>query len=64
MDSDGAVHLRRVATFLFFSGACALVYQIAWFRELRQIFGCMTAASSAVMAVVMGGLGAVGLVLV
>lgn len=65
MDSDRAVHspLRRVASFLFFSGACALVYQIAWFRELRLIFGGSTAASSAVMAVFMGGLGVGGLVL-
>lgn len=55
--------LRRVAAFLFGSGACALIYQVAWFRELRLIFGGSTAASSAVMAVFMGGLGIGGLVL-
>jgi spermidine synthase len=49
--------LPRVATFLFFSGACALVYQVAWFRELRLIFGASTAASAAVLAIFMAGLG-------
>jgi spermidine synthase len=52
----------RVALLVFFSGACALVYQIAWLRELRLIFGASTAASAAVLAVFMGGLGAGGLV--
>ncbi|MFO0735774.1 MAG: fused MFS/spermidine synthase [Labilithrix sp.] len=52
--------LTRVATFLFFSGACALVYQVAWFRELRLVFGGSTSASSAVLAVFMAGLGAGG----
>ena len=47
----------RVATLLFFSGACALVYQTVWFRELRLIFGASTLATAAVMAVFMGGLG-------
>ncbi len=47
----------RIALLLFCSGACALVYQVAWFRELRLVFGASTAASSAVMAVFMGGLG-------
>lgn len=36
---------------------CALVYQVAWFRELRLIFGVSTASSAAVLAVFMGGLG-------
>ncbi|MDB5215737.1 MAG: hypothetical protein JWO86_3664 [Myxococcaceae bacterium] len=49
--------VRGVATLLFFSGACALVYQVAWFRELRLIFGASTASSAAVLAVFMGGLG-------
>ena len=53
----------RVAPLLFFSGACALVYQVAWLRELRLIFGASTAASAAVLAVFMGGLGAGGVVL-
>ena len=49
--------LSRVATMLFFSGMCALVYQVAWFRELRLIFGASTASSAAVLAVFMAGLG-------
>ena len=55
--------LARVCALLFFSGACALTYQIAWFRELRLIFGASTSASAAVLAVFMGGLGVGGLVL-
>lgn len=54
--------VRRVALLLFGSGACALVYQMAWLRELRLVFGASTAASAAVLAVFMGGLGAGGLV--
>jgi spermidine synthase len=52
-----------VAPLLFTSGFCALVYQIAWQRELRLIFGGSTAASAAVIAVFMGGLGLGGRVL-
>lgn len=55
--------LARVCALLFFSGACALTYQVAWFRELRLIFGASTAASAAVLAVFMGGLGIGGLFL-
>ena len=47
----------RVAPLLFASGACALAYQTAWTREFRLIFGASTAASAAVVAVFMGGLG-------
>ena len=46
-----------IAPLLFASGFCALVYQIAWQREFRLIFGASTAASAAVVAVFMGGLG-------
>lgn len=46
-----------VAPLVFASGFCALVYQIAWQREFRLVFGASTAASAAVMAVFMGGLG-------
>src|SRR2546421_6763491 len=49
--------LSRVLALLFGSGACALVYQMAWFRELRLVFGASTAASAAVLAVFMAGLG-------
>src|SRR5260370_24955472 len=47
----------RVAPLLFLSGLCALVYQIAWLREFRLIFGASTAASAAVVAIFIGGLG-------
>jgi spermidine synthase len=50
-------HLGLVAALLFGSGLCALVYQTAWLREFRLIFGASTAASAAVVAVFMGGLG-------
>src|SRR4051812_37700293 len=47
----------KVALLLFVSGMCALVYQMAWLREFRLIFGASTAASAAVLAIFMGGLG-------
>ncbi len=47
----------RLAPLIFVSGFCALVYQTAWQREFRLIFGASTAASAAVVAVFMGGLG-------
>src|SRR2546430_1970050 len=49
-----------VAGLLFASGFCALVYQIGWLREFRLIFGASTAASAAVLAIFMGGLGVGG----
>ncbi len=42
---------------VFFSGCAALVFQIAWMRELRLVFGATTAAAAAVLAVFMAGLG-------
>jgi spermidine synthase len=42
---------------------CALVYEIAWFRDLRLAFGASTAANGAVLAVFIGGLGAGGALL-
>jgi hypothetical protein len=42
---------------------CALVYQTAWLRELRLVFGASTPATAAVLAVFMGGLGYGSLVL-
>ena len=56
-------HTWRVAALLFGSGSCALVYQIGWTREFRLIFGASTAASAAVLAIFIGGLGAGGLLL-
>src|SRR5258707_7160390 len=52
-----------VALLLFVSGACALVYEIAWFREFRLMFGASTAANAAVLAVFIGGVGAGGALL-
>ena len=49
--------ITSVAPLLFVSGACALVYQVAWLREMRLVFGASTAASAAVLAIFMGGLG-------
>lgn len=46
-----------VCTLLFTSGFCALVFQTTWFREFRLVFGASTLASSAVLAIFMGGLG-------
>src|SRR5438067_1908944 len=51
----------RVGALLFGSGCCALVYQISWLREFRLIFGASTAASAAVLAIFIGGLGLGGL---
>src|SRR4051812_5966560 len=53
----------KIAPLVFLSGAAALVYQVAWVRELRLVFGASTSASAAVLAIFMGGLGAGGLLL-
>jgi spermidine synthase len=47
-----------VAALLFGSGLCALVYQTAWQRLFQLVFGASAAASSAVLGVFLGGLGA------
>ena len=49
--------LFRIAPLLFGSGFCALVYQTTWLREFRLIFGASTAATAAVLAIFMGGIG-------
>ncbi len=54
---------RSVSLLLFGSGFCALIYQIAWLREFRLIFGASTAASAAVVAIFIAGLGVGGLLL-
>src|SRR5262249_26871933 len=46
------------AGLVFGSGLCALIYQTTWLREFRLIFGSTTAATAAVLAIFMGGLGA------
>ncbi len=53
----------RVAVLLFGSGACSLIYETVWLRELRLVFGASTMASAAVVACFVGGLGAGGLLL-
>ena len=52
--------VRSVAPLLFGSGFCALIYQVAWQRQLRLVFGASTAASAAVVAIFIAGLGAGG----
>src|SRR3954447_21457418 len=57
---------RRAASLsllLFGSGFCALLYQTVWLRQFRLIFGASTAASAAVLAIFMGGLGAGGILI-
>ncbi|RMH18789.1 MAG: spermidine synthase, partial [Acidobacteria bacterium] len=53
----------RVALLVFGSGFCALVYQVAWLRLLRLVFGASTVSSAAVLAIFMGGLGLGSLIL-
>lgn len=53
--------LTRVGLLLLGSGFCALVYQTAWLRMFRLVFGASTAASAAVLAIFMAGLGFGGL---
>lgn len=48
----------RIALLLYGSGLSALVYQIAWQREFRLVFGSSTAGSAAVLAIFIGGTGA------
>src|SRR3954451_4777760 len=48
---------------LFGSGFSALLYQTVWLRQFRLIFGASTAASAAVLAIFMGGLGAGGILI-
>ena len=46
-----------ICVLLLLSGACSLAYENVWLRELRLVFGGTTAASAAVFAIFMGGLG-------
>src|SRR5204862_7941016 len=63
MPGDSRAGTVRVGLLLFGSGACALIYQTVWLREFRLIFGASTAASAAVLAIFMGGLGVGSIVL-
>src|SRR5712692_6310078 len=49
--------VARIVPLLFTSGLTSLIYQVAWMRELRLVFGFSTAASGAVVAIFLGGLG-------
>ena len=42
------------AGLVFGSGAAALLYQTAWLREFRLVFGSTTAASAAVLGIFIG----------
>lgn len=46
----------RLAVLFFFSGACALIYQVLWLRQLSLIFGVTVYAASTVLATFMAGL--------
>lgn len=46
-----------IAALLFGSGLAALLYQTAWQRSFRLVFGASTSASAAVLAIFLGGLG-------
>lgn len=56
-EDHGAADARWVAGLLFLSGWGSLVLQVGWMREFRLVFGATTAASAAVVAIFMGGLG-------
>ncbi len=53
-----SLRLPFLAILLALSGACALVYQMAWLREFRLVFGGATPATAAVLAIFMGAMGA------
>lgn len=52
--------LYKVTPLPFGSGLCVLIYQVTWLRDLRLVFGASTAASAAVLAIFIGGLGVGG----
>ena len=58
-DGRAATVGRRlgICLVLGLSGLSALAYQTVWLREFRLVFGGSTAATGAVLAVFMGGLG-------
>ena len=49
--------LPLLVTLFFFSGACALIYQVMWLRLLSLVFGVTVYAASTVLAGFMAGLG-------
>jgi predicted membrane-bound spermidine synthase len=57
MSKHGRLSSVGVALLLFGSGLTALIYQTAWQRLFRLVFGGSTAASAAVLGIFLGGLG-------
>jgi spermidine synthase len=51
-----ALFSASLAVLFFFSGACALVYQVLWLRLLGLVFGVTIHAATTVLASFMGGL--------
>ena len=49
--------LLLLVTLFFFSGTCALIYQVMWLRLLSLVFGVTVYAASTVLAGFMAGLG-------
>lgn len=49
--------LWKLLPLFFCSGLCSLAYELVWMRELRLVFGSSTVATSATLAIFMGGLG-------
>ncbi len=62
-ESDERSNQGLLLLILFVSGFCSLAYQVVWLREFRLLFGASTPATSAVLAVFMGGLGLGGAIL-
>jgi len=48
--------MRIVFLFFFFSGFSALIFEVAWVRELSLALGNTAQATSTVLAVFLGGL--------
>ena len=48
--------LQLLSVLFFFSGACALIYQVMWLRLLALVFGVTVYAASTVLASFMSGL--------
>ena len=48
--------LPLLCVLFFFSGVCALIYQVMWLRMLALVFGVTVYAASTVLASFMGGL--------
>jgi spermidine synthase len=48
--------LPLLSVLFFFSGVCALIYQVMWLRLLAQVFGVTVYAASTVLASFMAGL--------